>query len=123
MNSQSICFWSFEFVKCLFHPYRKIDPKDPSPSGVVDKSTSDIGTHGHAHKVHNDYECHVIASFPERHEVGNNHVDDHVDATAAHTLNGSSSNQHCSITSATSDAAAQSEEGDNGHGDPSPPED
>jgi len=102
--------------------YRQIDIEDPTPARRLNDGASNVGTDGGAHKIDDQNNGHVISPLSQGHQVGNNHVDDHVDTPATHALDGPAGNECSSIVRATCDSAPQCEERDDCERDISPAE-
>jgi hypothetical protein len=90
----------------------------PSPVRVVDNRSSNKRTNSHTNKVHRQHNGDIVASLSQRHQIGNNNVDDHIDASRPDALDGPSSNECGAVVGSSAQSATKQEESDDRHGQP-----
>jgi len=91
----------------------------PSPSSPVNDSTTDQGANGRSEGENTEHDTEVRATLAQGHEIGDNQLDEQVNATTTDTLDSTAGDQHGRVSSTAGDAAAQGEEGDYGQHHPS----
>jgi len=92
--------------------YRQIDVEDPTPACCLHDGAAHVWTNSSSDEIYDQNNSHIVSSLSEGHKVGNNHIDDHVDATTTHTLNSPASYECRTVICATCDSASQCEERD-----------
>ena len=90
--------------------------KTQAPCRTLDYHSAKKWAQRRPHGIDAEYHSYVIPALAQRDQIGYYHVDNHVDAPTAETLNDAPSNESGATAGTATDSATEREDGDDEQG-------